>query len=165
MYVPGVCPGCFWCPPIHEGFRAFAWQLADQNDGFKAEYFAELAALEEAHFWFESRNRIILWALRRYFSDVNSFLEIGCGTGYVLSGVRFSFPQLRIAGSEVFARGLTFASARLPDVELFQMDARAIPFDREFGVIGAFDVLVSCDQAGRWHPAYGTAAQVPLERC
>jgi SAM-dependent methyltransferase len=36
---------------------------------------------------------------------------------------------------------LSFAAIRLPGVELFQIDARQIPFESEFDVIGAFDVL------------------------
>jgi SAM-dependent methyltransferase len=46
-----------------------------------------------------------------------------------------------LAGSEIFADGLAIAKARLPNVELYQMDARSIPFEREFDVVGAFDVL------------------------
>jgi len=37
--------------------------------------------------------------------------------------------------------GLEAARRRMPDVELLQMDARRIPFESEFDVIGAFDVL------------------------
>jgi len=84
---------------------------------------------------------LILWALQRYFPDTNNFLEIGCGTGFVLSGIRKTLPQLTLAGSEVFIAGLSIAAQRLPGVELFQMDARRIPFRDEFDVIGAFDVL------------------------
>jgi SAM-dependent methyltransferase len=68
-------------------------------------------------------------------------MEIGCGTGFVLSGISEALPTLTLAGSEVFSAGLAFAANRLPGVELFQMDARRIPFREEFDVIGAFDVL------------------------
>ena len=44
-------------------------------------------------------------------------------------------------GREVFSAGLRLAADRLPGVDLFQMDARQIPFENEFDVIGAFDVL------------------------
>jgi SAM-dependent methyltransferase len=44
-------------------------------------------------------------------------------------------------GSEIFADGLVYAKARLPNVELYQMDARCILFECEFDVVGAFDVL------------------------
>lgn len=68
-------------------------------------------------------------------------LEIGCGTGYVLRGVTGAMPQLRVSGSEIFLEGLGFARQRLPGADLFQMDARRIPYTSEFDVIGAFDVV------------------------
>src|SRR6266545_4042215 len=73
--------------------------------------------------------------------EPENFLEIGCGTGFVLSGIRKAFPELILSGSEIFSEGLNLAAERLPGVELFQMDARRIPFQEEFDVIGAFDVL------------------------
>lgn len=111
------------------------------SDGFDPAAFEHLAALEESSFWFRSRNRLICWALQRYFPRARSVLEIGCGTGYVLSGVRQALPQARLVGSELHAEGLEYAQRRLPEVELLQFDARRIPFDGEFDVVGAFDVL------------------------
>src|SRR4029077_3610296 len=75
------------------------------------------------------------------FSYAQTFLEVGCGTGFVLTGVRRQFPSVQVAGTDIFTEGLAFARQRLPCVELFQMDARRIPFEAEFDVIGAFDVL------------------------
>jgi SAM-dependent methyltransferase len=45
----------------------------------------------------------------------------------------------------VLSRALDYAHRRLPNVALVQMDARAIPFDAEFDIIGAFDVLEHVD--------------------
>jgi SAM-dependent methyltransferase len=84
---------------------------------------------------------LIIWALRRYFPEANTFFEIGCGTGFVLSGIAQALPQLSLCGSEIYSTGLTFAVQRLPSATLFQMDARKLPFAEEFDVIGAFDVL------------------------
>jgi SAM-dependent methyltransferase len=135
------CPACSWEPALIDGRPAFAVELAEQNSGFSSEYFVRLAALESGHFWFESRNKLILWALEKYFPGMQSILEIGCGTGFVLTGVGKKFPHVRRAGSEVFREGLNFAASRMPDTELLQMDARKIPYVAEFDVIGAFDVL------------------------
>ena len=103
--------------------------------------FAELAALEESNFWFRARNRLILWALRRYAPSFTGFLEVGCGTGYVLQGVAAAFPAARICGTEAQTEGLSFAASRVPRATFLQMDARHMPFDCEFDVIGAFDVI------------------------
>lgn len=135
------CPSCHHETKRLAGHLAFAPELADKNDGFEVEYFANLAKVEAGNFWFQSRNRLLVWALQRYFPQAGSLLEIGCGTGFVLSGIRRSFPALALSGSEIFSAGLSFAAERLPGVELFQMDARRIPFREEFDVVGAFDVL------------------------
>jgi len=43
--------------------------------------------------------------------------------------------------SEISSRGLPYAAQRVPRAELFQMDARAIPYADHFDTIGIFDVL------------------------
>jgi SAM-dependent methyltransferase len=136
-----ACPKCGFLPEKVDGFYAFAPKLAHNGGGFKSSYFSELARLEDANFWFRSRNQLILWALKAYCSNFNSLLEIGCGTGYVLSGISKQFPQATLHGSEIFSAGLGFAATRLPSTNFMQMDARNIPFKEEFDVIGAFDVL------------------------
>jgi len=135
------CPACDWQAQKIGGFSSLAPEFALEGGGFKPEYFAELARLEAGNFWFRSRNRLIIWALQHYFPEAGSFLEIGCGTGFVLSGIAQACPDMRFAGSEVFSQGLAFAAERLPDAELMQMDARHIPYISEFDAIGAFDVL------------------------
>ncbi|HEU4511194.1 MAG TPA: class I SAM-dependent methyltransferase [Pyrinomonadaceae bacterium] len=135
------CPHCLYEPAVIDNHIAFAPDLARESEGFEADYFARLADQEAGNFWFRSRNRLVVWALRRYFPKAQNFLEIGCGTGFVLSGIKEAFPNLALSGSEVFSEGLTFAATRLPAVELFQMDARRIPFRNEFDLVGAFDVL------------------------
>ena len=124
-----------------DGFMVFCPKHAFENAGFDGKYFEKLARVEEGSFWFRSRNRLILWALHNYFPNARNFFEIGCGTGFVITGIRNRFPEMQVSGSEIFLAGLPYARQRLPDVSLFQMDARAIPFFDEFDVIGAFDVL------------------------
>jgi SAM-dependent methyltransferase len=109
--------------------------------GFKIRYFKELAELEAGNFWFRARNRIILWALGAYSPELTSFLEIGCGTGFVISGISRQFPGLRLQGSEYLEEGLTYARQRVPAAVFTQMDARCIPYESELDAIGAFDVL------------------------
>jgi SAM-dependent methyltransferase len=135
------CPDCDWQAQKIEGFPSLAPEFAKAGGGFKPEYFAELARLEAGSFWFRSRIRLIIWALQHYFSKAGCFLEIGCRTAFVLSGIAQARPEMHLAGSEIFSQGLAFAAKRLPDVELMQMDARHIPYIAEFDAIGAFDVL------------------------
>jgi len=135
------CSACGFEPNLQAGFPAYAPALAQSSGGFSASYFVDLAGFEAGHFWFRSRNRLIIWTLKKFCPQFRSFLEIGCGTGYVLSGIASAFRDARIHGSELFTEGLAFAAARQPAVDFMQMDARNIPFVDEFDVVGAFDVL------------------------
>jgi SAM-dependent methyltransferase len=135
------CHSCGFVIKLEDGFDSYAPELAHEGGGFKSNYFSELACLEESNFWFKFRNKLLIWALERYNGNFESFLEIGCGTGYVLSGISKNFPRSTLIGSEIFVAGLGFASERLPSTKFMQMDARSIPFIDEFSVVGAFDVL------------------------
>ena len=138
------CPHCLWSPPFAGGFPAFALPLSVANEGFADHYFSDLVSLETGHFWFESRNRLLASTLRNHFPAFQTFLEIGCGTGFVLSGLQKQFRHVRFSGSEIFSSGLAFAHDRLPSVQLFQMDARHIPFRDEYDVIG-HEQRLRCD--------------------
>jgi SAM-dependent methyltransferase len=140
------CPRCKARPSTMDGFMVFSPELAYKNAGFDGKYFEDLARIEEGSFWFRSRNRLILWALGNFFPHARAFLEIGCGTGYVITGVRNGFSEMQISGSEIFLAGLTHVQSRLPDAPLYQMDARSLPFYEEFDVIGAFDVIEHIDE-------------------
>lgn len=135
------CGACGHSPQQRAGFVALAPALAAQSEGFDPALFAELAALESRNFWFRARNRLLVWALRRHFPGAANFLEVGCGTGFVLQGIAAAFPALTLCASEVQTEGLAYAAERVPRAQFLQMDARRMPFDREFDVIGAFDVI------------------------
>lgn len=134
------CPSCRFNPPRLLGFPVLTPGIVE-GAGFKPEVYAELVTLEANNFWFRARNKLIIWVLRRYFPHMDRYLEIGCGTGYVLAGLAQVYPKARISGSELFSVGLSYAQSRVPGAELFQMDACRIPYQEEFDVIGAFDVL------------------------
>lgn len=135
------CPNCGFAPANQNGFPAWAPEMANEGGGFRESFFAELAQREVGNFWFEARNTIIMRTLRRFFPQLRSFLEIGCGTGFVLNGVVRAFPGARLMGTEIFIAGLPFAAARLPSASFAQMDARRLPYAAEFDVVGAFDVI------------------------
>lgn len=124
-----------------DGVPCYAPTLARESSGFRPERYARLAQLEDSNFWFRARNELIVHVLRKYFPHARNMLEIGCGTGYVLRGIIRAIPHLDLHGSELFLQGLKFAAERLPNADLFQMDAREIPYEGEFELIGAFDVI------------------------
>lgn len=135
------CPSCNNNPPTIDGFITFSKDLAKDNKGFDSKNFEKLFKLESNSFWFMARNDLLIWAIKKHFAKAKTFLEIGCGTGFVLSGIEKTIPALSLTGTEIYTKGLSFTSQRLKHAELFQMDARHIPFFDEFDVIGAFDVL------------------------
>ena len=139
-----VCPACGTAVAAEDDIPLFAPALADTVTGMDPVNFAALAEVEQAHFWFVARNRLITRLIERFFPDARDLLEIGCGTAMVLSALCTSRHWRRVAGSDLHPSGLKIARERLrarPDVELVQMDARALPAERAFDVVGAFDVL------------------------
>lgn len=139
------CPSCGREPAEREGFVSFAPELAAQNNGFDPELFRRYAQLEAGNFWFTARNTLLKRLMQRHFPQAANILEIGCGTGFVLTNIRAIYPAARLSGSDIYTEGLGFAKQRVPSATLFQMDATAIPFREEFDLIGAFDVLEHID--------------------
>jgi SAM-dependent methyltransferase len=140
------CPACGFAPATDRSRVVFATEPRDRGEAFDPSSFDHLPAAEERSFWFRARSELIFWALRSYFPGSRSLLEIGCGTGYVLAGMQRRFPGLALSGGELFAAGLDTAAERVPAATLYQLDARRIPFEGEFDVIGAFDVLEHVDE-------------------
>lgn len=136
-----ICVRCKYEPEVIDGFRAFAPDLIVSDSCYAQELIDELAQLEARNFWFKSRNHLITDAVRRYFPQLGSFLEVGCGTGFVLSGLAQAFPSVDLVGCDALITALRYARRRLRTSDLYQMDARSLPFVSSFDVIGCFDVI------------------------
>jgi 2-polyprenyl-3-methyl-5-hydroxy-6-metoxy-1,4-benzoquinol methylase len=135
------CAGCGFRPFRRDGLLSFAPEAAAGGNGFDPAAFRLLAEIEDESFWFRARNRMILWALERYFPEAGALLEVGCGTGYVLAAISAANPQMRVAGADLYAEGLALARRRVPEAAMYQLDATRIPFVAEWDVVAAFDVL------------------------
>ena len=114
------------------------------GEGFPDEAFEHLADLEDGHFWFTSRARLIVWVLQKYFPGATSVLDVGCGTGAVLNAIGTARPGVRLVGVDASEAALRIASART-DAELVRAAATCLPFKSEFDVAGSFDVLEHID--------------------
>jgi SAM-dependent methyltransferase len=135
------CQSCGFEPAERDGILCFAPDAVDEGRGFDRRSFDILVRHEDASFWFRGRNKLIAWALDRHFPAARSLLEVGCGTGYVLAGLRRAQPALTLVGAELYPEGLQYARERVPEAQFLQLDATNVPFDREWDVVGAFDVL------------------------
>jgi SAM-dependent methyltransferase len=143
-----ACPSCGQAVPVKDGIPLFAPALADTVSGFDPADFARLATIEIGHFWFVPRNALLGGLAARYARGARRILEIGCGTGFVLAEFAHRFPDARLVGSELHPSGLRIARERLGTRAAFaQMDARAIPAEAVFDLIGAFDVIEAIHRA------------------
>jgi SAM-dependent methyltransferase len=143
VWPPGWnCPSCGHLVPQADGVAMFAPELADTISGFDPKAFDELSKLEAAHFWFVARNELIVGLINKFFPEARCFMEVGCGTGFVLRAIARSRSWERVVGTELHPSGLAYARRRLPpSVEFAQMDARHIPAEGVFDLTGAFDVI------------------------
>jgi len=125
-----------------DGFRCYAPALALGSEDYPVELYERLCRLEEKHFWFRARNRIILRVFRQHLARQARarVLEIGCGTGYVLQGLAAE-NHYELTGLEAHIAGLRHARGRVPAVEFVQADARNLPYESAFDAVGAFDVI------------------------
>jgi SAM-dependent methyltransferase len=106
-------------------------------------YFAPLFAVEDQHFWFRSRNRVIAELTRQVVGALGRaprVLEVGCGTGNVLRALEHTWGPRAVIGMDLFLESLRFARRRTT-CGLVQGDIQSLPFDEPFDIIGLFDVL------------------------
>jgi len=138
-----TCPDCGHCVAHDQnGIACLAPEFIQSDEGFNPALFEVLVQYEASSFWFVNRARLICALVGKHFPQSRSMLEIGCGSGSVLLALADRFPKLRFFGSELHPEGLAHARERLKTrATLLQMDARRIPAQTEFDVIGAFDVI------------------------
>ena len=113
------------------------------SGGYDPSFFQKLAQVEDRHFWFRARNRLISSITRRLTAELKPgylVLEVGCGTGNVLRALRQACPEGAVVGLELWFDGLRFAQQRSTGA-LVQGDVRNCPFGKPFDLIGMFDVL------------------------
>ena len=134
------CPRCNWTAEIRDGVRVLMPAAAD-GAGFDAGFFDQVDKAEREHFWFHGRMALIEYVLDRFFPRADTFLDVGSGTGHVVAGVRQRRPSMRVTAAEAFLDGLRLTAQRAAGVELIQTDALHLPYDAEFDVVGALDVI------------------------
>ena len=125
-----------------DGIRCYAPELALAHTDYPSEGFDVTAAVEARSFWCRSRIRILKRIIQRFADRGRTLdmLDIGCGIGGVVGALE-GIGRLRLTGSEIYLSGLRYARQRLPGISFIQLDATRIPFEAQFDIIGAFDVL------------------------
>lgn len=115
----------------------------DARDGYSPSFFETLARIEDRHFWFRFRNRLLSSLVQDLVAPMPigfRMLEAGCGNGNVLRFLSSTIRRGKIVGIDLFEEGLKLAKQR-SDALLVRGDVHASPFQCRFEIIGAFDVI------------------------
>jgi SAM-dependent methyltransferase len=111
--------------------------------GYNPVHFESLAAAEDRHFWFRTRNRIISGLAAEVVNKHKGpcrVVEIGCGNGNVLRHLAAACPHALVIGLDLFDQGLRLARRRCP-CPLVQADVKRPPFQLGFHLAAACDVI------------------------
>ncbi len=135
------CIQCGFEPPEIQGCICFAPEIGQNSNVYDPNHIADADEFGPENYWYAARSRLIVWATKHYFPDAANFLEIGCGSGKLLKKLEEENPRLNLTGLELFLQGLLLSEKREGGPELLQGDARNLPFDSEFDIVGAFDVI------------------------
>ncbi len=121
-----------------DGYIDFLSESTPEPEGYAQEGLDQLAELEEHHFWFGPRRRLICNTVLRHLTPESSFLDIGGGTGVIALSLQQQ--GLNAALGEFHVNGLQYArSAGLKTCYRFNIYRN--PFEDEFDALGMFDVL------------------------
>ncbi len=122
--------------------RDFPSQLPAQGS-YNPARFSRLSAIEDRHFWFRARNKVITAVVNQITTELSPgyrVLEVGCGTGNVLRFLEQLCPSGLVVGLDLFAQGLQYARQRV-SCPLVQGEIHNLPFGAKFDLIALLDVL------------------------
>ena len=117
--------------------------MTTSHGSYDPAYFATLYAIEDRHFWFRARNKVVAALVAQIAARLATgyrVLEIGCGSGNVLRVLERACPRGVVVGMDLFMEGLQYARQRT-SCPLLQGDVHNPPFSTQFDLIGLFDVL------------------------
>jgi 2-polyprenyl-3-methyl-5-hydroxy-6-metoxy-1,4-benzoquinol methylase len=151
-WAPGnvECHGCGSVYPDREGVLELVKGRVG-GPAFDPHYFGSLARVEDRHFWFLGRRRVILDTLVRGVPDLSTrpLFDIGCGSGGLLHFLGRSGVALGGA-CDAYVESLHLVRRRL-DIPLVQVDeGRVPPLGPGQRLLGLFDVLEHQDHDREW---------------
>lgn len=124
-----------------DGVKCYHPEVAESFESYPESGFDVTDDVEAESFWVRSRVRLLRHEVLTLSARRSArILEIGCGTGTLLRSLAGE-KGLELLGSEAYLRGLRSAIHHSPGIEFIQLDATRIPFDSEFDIVGAFDVI------------------------
>jgi len=140
------CNDCGLKLAEHGGIPIYAPQLLGLDKDYDPRFFQSYASIQEEHFWFRGRNRLIQFVVKKFIREKNgTFLEVGCGTGFVLKGISDLLPEWDMTGVDAKLEALEYTSKSVPECQLVQANGANLPFSPRFNAVGAFDVIEHLD--------------------
>src|SRR3989344_65014 len=117
--------------------------INEVNKDFPKDVFKILYGIEEKHFWFWGRNKIITQEIGKFIKTKNSnILEIGCGTGFVLSHLEKM--GYKTTGLDIYPEALKYARKRTKS-QLICANIQKDEIPGRYDAVGLFDVLEHID--------------------
>jgi SAM-dependent methyltransferase len=132
------CGACTVSVAIENGVVMLTPPATDQD--YPQELVDLVAAVEERHYWFSSRNEVIVSTMRDVLDNLagQRAVDIGCGTGFVMRALERA--GIAAVGIDMHQVALTYARNRVRG-PLFLSTATTLPFFREFDIATLFDVI------------------------
>ena len=134
------CPNCKRIYPVIDDIPSFIDDSAVINS-FDSSAFTFLFEMEKRHFYYLGRREMILDILRNNVQNLTNLnmLEIGCGNGSIMTYLMGN--NVKIEGGDIFMEALRHCRQQTKRINLYRLDILCLPFDSDFDIIGAFDVL------------------------
>jgi SAM-dependent methyltransferase len=139
------CPDCRAEYPLERGVLHLVDGRAGAP-GFDPHYFPALGAVEERHFWFAARRRVILDAMRRHVPDLEgrALFDIGCGSGGLLAYLGAN--GVRLGGAcDAYLESLEMVRRKVTAPLVLVDEGRLPPLGPGQSLLGLFDVLEHID--------------------
>lgn len=139
------CKNCGYSVELRHDIPHFCPSCANASTHFPADSHSKLFKIEKYHFWFQHRKNIITDVLKNSFPHAKSLCEVGCGTGGVLQHLGQQFPNLDLTAVELYTNALILMKSRVPLAQGIQADIHSLPYENEFDIVAAFDVIEHID--------------------